>query len=351
MFTGLFNHPLKTRNKGDFCMLTYIGQRLLQLIPLLIAISIISFALIQLPPGDYLTTYINQLELSGTEVSEGTVISLKQQYGLDKPMYVQYFIWIKNIVLHGDSGRSFTWNEPVADVIGERLGLTIIISIMTLIFTWIIAIPIGIYSAVRQYSFLDYVFTLIGFIGLALPNFLIALVVIYTVFVNTGIAITGLFSPEYASAPWSVAKLLDMLQRIWVPILIIGTAGTAGLIRVMRGMLLDELQKQYVITARAKGLKEGKLLFKYPVRMAINPLISTIGWTLPAIISGEAIVSIVLNLPTTGPMLLDALMTQDMYLAGSFIFILSVLTVIGTLISDILLAWIDPRIRFGGVQD
>ncbi|MBS4217541.1 ABC transporter permease [Bacillus sp. FJAT-49711] len=332
-------------------MLTYIGQRLLQLIPLLIAISIISFALIQLPPGDYLTTYINQLELSGTDVSEGTVISLKRQYGLDKPIYVQYFIWIKNIVFHGDFGRSFTWNEPVADVIGERLGLTIVISIMTLIFTWIVAIPIGIYSAVRQYSFLDYVFTLIGFIGLALPNFLIALVVIYTVFVNTGVAITGLFSPEFASAPWSIAKLLDMLQRIWVPILIIGTAGTAGLIRVMRGMLLDELQKQYVITARAKGLKEGKLLFKYPVRMAINPLISTIGWTLPAIISGEAIVSIVLNLPTTGPMLLDALMTQDMYLAGSFIFILSVLTVIGTLISDILLAWIDPRIRFGGVQE
>jgi len=332
-------------------MLAYIGQRLLQLIPLLIAISIISFALIQLPPGDYLTTYINQLELSGTDVSESTVISLKRQYGLDKPIYVQYFIWIKNIVLHGDFGRSFTWNEPVADVIGERLGLTIVISIMTLIFTWIVAIPIGIYSAVRQYSILDYVFTLIGFIGLALPNFLIALVVIYTVFVNTGVAITGLFSPEYASAPWSIAKFFDMLQRIWVPILIIGTAGTAGLIRVMRGMLLDELQKQYVITARAKGLKEGKLLFKYPVRMAINPLISTIGWTLPAIISGEAIVSIVLNLPTTGPMLLDALMTQDMYLAGSFIFILSVLTVIGTLISDILLAWIDPRIRFGGVQE
>ncbi|MBS4194265.1 ABC transporter permease [Lederbergia citri] len=332
-------------------MLTYIGQRLLQLIPLLIAISIISFALIQLPPGDYLTTYINQLELSGTKVSEGTVISLKRQYGLDQPIYAQYFIWIKNIVLHGDFGRSFTWNEPVADVIGERLGLTIVISIMTLIFTWIIAIPIGIYSAVRQYSILDYVFTFIGFIGLALPNFLIALVVVYTVFVNTGVAITGLFSPEYVSAPWSIAKFLDMLQRIWVPILIIGTAGTAGLIRVMRGMLLDELQKQYVITARAKGLKEGKLLFKYPVRMAINPLISTIGWTLPAIISGEAIVSIVLNLPTTGPMLLDALMTQDMYLAGSFIFILSVLTVIGTLISDILLAWIDPRIRFGGVQE
>ncbi|CAM3929949.1 ABC transporter permease [Lederbergia lenta] len=332
-------------------MASYIGHRLMQLIPLLIAISIISFALIQLPPGDYLTTYIAQLEMSGNEVSEGTVQSLKNQYGLDKPVYVQYFIWIKNIVFHGDFGRSFTWNEPVKDVIGERLGLTIAISIFTLIFTWIVAIPIGIYSAIRQYSILDYVFTIIGFIGLALPNFLIALVVIYAVFVNTGVAITGLFSPEFVSAPWSIAKLMDMLQRIWVPVLIIGTAGTAGLIRVMRGMLLDELQKQYVITARAKGLKEGKLLFKYPVRMAINPLISTIGWTLPAIISGEAIVSIVLNLPTTGPMLLDALMTQDMYLAGSFILILSVLTIIGTLVSDILLAWIDPRIRFGGVQE
>lgn len=332
-------------------MLSYIGHRIIQLIPLLIAISIISFVIIQLPPGDYLTTYIAQLELSGNEVSEGTILALQRQYGLDKPMYTQYFIWIKNIVLHGDFGRSFTWNEPVRDVIGERLGLTILISIITLIFTWVVAIPIGIYSAVRQYSILDYVFTFIGFIGLALPNFLIALFVIYTVFVNTGVAITGLFSPEYVSAPWSFLKLMDMLQRIWVPILIIGTAGTAGLIRVMRGMLLDELQKQYVITGRAKGLKESRLLLKYPVRMAINPLISTIGWTLPALISSEAIVSIVLNLPTTGPMLLDALMTQDMYLAGSFILILSVLTVIGTLISDILLVWIDPRIRFGGLQE
>jgi len=332
-------------------MLTFIGHRLLQLIPLLIAISIISFVLIQLPPGDYLTTYIQQLELSGTDVSEGTVQSLKQQYGLDQPMYMQYFIWIKNILLHGDFGRSFTWNEPVSDVIGERLGLTVVISICTLIFTWIVAIPIGIYSAVRQYSFLDYVFTIVGFIGLALPNFLIALVALYTVFVNTGVALTGLFSPEYVNAPWSFAKLIDLLKHIWIPTLIIGTSGTAGLIRVMRGMLLDELQKQYVITARAKGVKEQKLLFKYPVRMAINPLISTIGWTLPAIISGEAIVSIVLNLPTTGPMLLDALMTQDMYLAGSFIFILSILTVIGTLLSDILLAWVDPRIRFGGVEE
>ncbi|OAS87817.1 MULTISPECIES: ABC transporter permease [Metabacillus] len=332
-------------------MLTFIGHRLIQLIPLLFAISIISFVLIQLPPGDYLTTYIQQLEMAGTDVSEGTVQSLKAQYGLDQPMYVQYMIWLKNIVLHGDFGRSFTWNEPVSDVIGERLGLTVVISICTLIFTWIIAIPIGIYSAVRQYSFMDYIFTFIGFIGLALPNFLIALVAIYTVFVNTGVALTGLFSPEYATAPWSFAKVIDLLKHIWIPTLIIGTSGTAGLIRVMRGMLLDELQKQYVITARAKGVREQTLLFKYPVRMAINPLISTIGWTLPAIISGEAIVSIVLNLPTTGPMLLDALMTQDMYLAGSFILILSILTVIGTLISDILLAWVDPRIRFGGVEE
>jgi len=332
-------------------MLTFIGHRLIQLIPLLIAISIISFVLIQLPPGDYLTTYIQQLKLSGTDVSEGTILSLKAQYGLDQPMYVQYLIWIKNIVLHGDFGRSFTWNEPVSDVIGERLGLTVIISICTLIFTWIIAIPIGIYSAVRQYSFMDYVVTFIGFIGLALPNFLIALVAIYAVFVNTGVALTGLFSADYAAAPWSFAKIIDLLKHIWIPTLIIGTSGTAGLIRVMRGMLLDELQKQYVITARAKGVREQTLLFKYPVRMAINPLISTIGWTLPAIISGEAVVSIVLNLPTTGPMLLKALMTQDMYLAGSFILILSVLTVIGTLISDILLAWVDPRIRFGGVEE
>ncbi len=307
--------------------------------------------LINLSCRDYLTTYINQLELSGTEVSEGTIMSLQRQYGLDKPMYAQYFIWIKNIVLHGDFGRSFTWNEPVSDVIGERLGLTIVISILTLILTWIIAIPIGIYSAIRQYSIFDYIFTFIGFIGLAIPNFLIALFVIYTVFVHTGVAITGLFSPEYVSAPWSIDKILDMLQRIWVPVLIIAVSGTAGLIRVMRGMLLDELQKQYVITARAKGVKEKKLLFKYPVRMAINPIISTIGWTLPAIISGEAIVSIVLNLPTTGPMLLEALMNQDMYLAGSFILLLSILTIIGTLISDILLAWLDPRIRFGGVEE
>ncbi|CAG7597776.1 Nickel transport system permease protein NikB [Paenibacillus solanacearum] len=332
-------------------MLHFIGHRVLQLIPLLIAISIIVFVIIQLPPGDFLTTYIQQLELSGSKVDASTIISLKQQYGLDQPMYMQYFIWMKNIILHGDLGRSFQWNLPVSQVIGERLGLTMAISVLTLIFVWVVAIPIGIYSATHQYSILDYVFTFIGFIGLAVPGFLIALILVYAVFVNTGLSITGLFSPEFQDAPWSWDKIVNMMQRIWLPIVVIGMSGTAGLIRVTRGMLLDELQNQYVITARAKGVEERRLLFKYPVRMAINPLISTIGWTLPSIISGEAIVSIVLNMPTTGPILLKALMFQDMYLAGSFLLILSVLTVIGTLLSDILLAVVDPRIRFGGVQE
>lgn len=332
-------------------MLNYISYRILQLIPLLIAISIIVFVIIQLPPGDFLTQYIAQLKNSGTAVSEGTIASLQMQYGLDKSMYIQYIIWIKNIILHGDFGRSFQYNQPVADVIGPRLSLTLVISLISLIFVWAVAIPIGIYSATHQYSFLDYVFTFIGFIGLAMPGFLIALVLIYFIFAQTGVAITGLFSPEFADAPWSMAKVLNMLPRLVLPVIVIGMSGTASLIRVTRGMLLDELSKQYVITARAKGVSENKLLFKYPVRMAINPLISTIGWTLPALISGEAIVAIVLNLQTTGPMLLKALMFQDMYLCGSFLLILSVMTVLGTLLSDILLAIVDPRIRFGGVAE
>jgi peptide/nickel transport system permease protein len=307
--------------------------------------------IIQLPPGDFLSQYIAQLQNSGTAVSEGTIASLQMQYGLDKSMYIQYIIWVKNILLHGDFGRSFQYNQPVADVIGPRLSLTLIISLISLVFVWIVAIPIGIYSATHQYSFLDYVFTFIGFIGLAIPGFLIALVLIYFIFAQTGVALTGLFSPEFADAPWSMAKVMNMLPRLVLPVIVIGMSGTASLIRVTRGMLLDELSKQYVITARAKGVTENKLLFKYPVRMAINPLISTIGWTLPALISGEAIVAIVLNLQTTGPMLLKALMFQDMYLCGSFLLILSILTVLGTLLSDILLALIDPRIRFGGVAE
>ncbi len=329
-------------------LLNYIGARLLQLIPLLIAITIIIFVVIQLPPGDYLTTYIANLERAGADVSESYVQNLRDRYGLDQPIYLQYFIWMKNIILQGDLGRSFQWEAPVTQVIGERIGITMFIAILTLLFTWLIALPIGIYSAIRQYSLFDYLFTFFGFIGLATPSFLIALLIVYVVFTTTGVSLTGLFSPEFQGEPWSIGKFFDMLPRLWLPIVVVGTASVAALIRVTRAMLLDELQKQYVITARAKGVSEHKLLFKYPVRVAINPLISTIGWTLPAIIGGEIIVSIVLNLPTTGPMLLRALQSQDMYLAGGFILIISVLTVIGTLISDILLAWLDPRIRFGG---
>lgn len=329
-------------------MLTYIGRRLLQLVPLLVAISMVVFLIIQMPPGDFLTTYVDQLKLSGTDVADSTIIHLTAQYGLNEPIYVQYWIWIKNIVLHGDMGTSFQWNLPVSQVIGERLALTMLISVISLAVVWAIAIPVGIYSATHQYSVGDYVFSFLGFIGMAVPGFLIALILVYVVFDTTGVSITGLFSPEYQDVPWSVEKVLNMLPRLAIPVILVGLSGTATLIRVMRGMLLDELSKQYVITARAKGVGETKLLFKYPVRMAINPLVSTIGWTLPALISGEAIVGIVLNLPTTGPVLLKALMVQDMYLAGSFLLILSVLTVVGTLLSDILLAALDPRIRFGG---
>ncbi|MDF2725570.1 MAG: transporter permease [Paenibacillus sp.] len=329
-------------------VLIYTARRLLQLIPLLFAISIAVFLIIQMPPGDFLTTYVDQLKLSGTDVAESTIAHLTAQYGLNEPIYVQYWIWIKNIVLHGDLGTSFQWNMPVSQVIGDRLALTMLISILSLVIVWAIAIPVGIYSATHQYSAGDYAFSFLGFIGMAVPGFLIALILVYFVFQTTGVSITGLFSPEYQDAPWSLGKVLNMLPRLAVPVILVALSGTASLIRVMRGMLLDELAKQYVITARAKGVGETKLLFKYPVRMAINPLVSTIGWTLPALISGEAIVGIVLNLPTTGPLLLKALMVQDMYLAGSFLLILSVLTVIGTLLSDILLAALDPRIRFGG---
>ncbi|MGQ9632463.1 MAG: ABC transporter permease [bacterium] len=332
-------------------MLSYIARRLVQLIPLLLVISVITFIIIELPPGDFLTMHIIQLRQSGTEVAEEEIARLTRQYGLDKPLHVRYFMWMWNIIRYGNLGRSFQWDKPVSEVIGERIVLTMVISILTLIFTWIIAVPIGIYAATHQYSTSDYVLTFLGFIGLSVPGFLLALVVMYISFTYLGISVTGLFSPEYADAPWSWAKVVNMLQRIWVPIIVIGLGGTAGLIRVMRACLLDELRKQYVITARAKGVPERKLLFKYPVRVAINPLISTIGWLLPSIVSGSVLVSVVLNLPITGPVLLRALMFQDMYLAGSFVMILSVLTVIGTLISDILLAWLDPRIRYGGVAE
>lgn len=332
-------------------MLGYIGRRALQIIPLLIALSILIFIIIQLPPGDYMTMYVQQLRLAGNDVTEAEITRLNNLYHLDRPLYDQFFLWIKGIVTEGNFGWSMQWNRPVMEVLGERIGLTIIVSILTLIFTWAVAIPIGIYTATHQYSLGDYFFTFVGFIGISVPGFLIVLVIVYTVFTQTGVAITGLFSAEYLNAPWSLARVVDMLKHVWLPMIVIGLSGTAGLIRTMRGMLLDELQKQYVITARAKGVAERTLLFKYPVRIATNPMISTIGWLLPGIISGESLVSIVLNMPTTGPLLVKGLLAQDMYLAGSFLLITASLTVIGTLLSDICLAWLDPRIRYGAATE
>lgn len=326
-------------------MLTYIVRRILYMIPTLFIISMISFAIIELPPGDYLTAYMANLASSGTQATQDQIASLKQLYGLDQPVYVRYFKWIWRL-LQGDMGISFEWNRPVADLIWERLAYTFAISLFTIFFIWLLAFPIGIYSAVRQYSPLDYLFTALSFIGLGLPNFMIALVLLWLAFSYWGVALTGLFSAEYTEAPWSVAKFIDLLKHIWVPVIILGTGGAAGLIRTMRANLLDELSKPYVVSARANGVPEWRLLFKYPVRIAINPFISTIGWYLPQLVSGSVIVAVVLSLPTTGPLLLNALLNQDMYLAGSFIMMLSVLTVIGTLISDILLAWVDPRIRY-----
>ncbi len=327
-------------------MLSYIIRRLLIMIPTLVAISIISFTIIQLPPGDFLTTYVAQREASGESVDQAEVDSLKQRFGLDQPVYIQYLRWAWNF-LHGDFGHSFEWNRPVSSLIAERIPFTIVVSVSTLLFTWLISLPIGIYSAVRQYSWVDYFLTLIGFIGLATPNFLFALVLLWFSYAYLGMSIGGLFSPEYLEAPWSWAKVLDLLRHLWIPVIIVGTAHTAKFIRIIRGNLLDELKKPYVNAARAKGLSETRLILKYPVRVAINPLVSTIGWTLPELISGIAVTAVVLNLPTSGPLLLGALLSKDMQLAGSFIMLLSFLTVIGTLISDILLAWVDPRIRFG----
>ena len=326
-------------------MLEFIGRRLLLLVPTIILISIISFILIQLPPGDFLTSYIMQLESGGQLVDQALIDSLKQQYGLDEPIYVQYVKWVSNIVLRGDFGQSFTWKEPVKDLIWERLGLTIVISLASLLFIWVVAFPIGIYSAIKQYSAGDYFFTFISFLGLGIPPFLLALVVMWIAFSQFGVSVGGLFSTQYSDAPWSWNKVIDLLQHLWIPMVVLGMGGTAALIRIMRANLLDELHKPYVTTSRSKGMPETKLIIKHPVRVALNPFISTIGWTLPGLVSGSVIVSVVLNLPTTGPILLRALQSQDMYLAGTIVMMLSILTVIGTLVSDILLAWLDPRIR------
>ena len=332
-------------------LLNYILKRVLQMIPLIVAVSVLIFIIIQLPPGDYLTTYIIQLETSGMEVNQSEIINLTKQYGLDKPVYQQYFFWVSNIVTKLDFGRSFQWNRTVLSLLEERLPATIAISLLSLVITWLIAIPVGIVSATNQYSGFDYFFQMFGFVGMSCPSFLLALASVFIIFVTTGESLTGLNSPEFVQQSMSWAKLLDMLPRLALVIFIIAISQTAGMIRSMRAMLLDELQKQYVVTARAKGVKEKRLLWKYPIRMAFNPQISTIGWVLPGLIGGEMIVSTVLSLPTMGPLVRRALTNQDMYLAGSYLLITSFLTVIGTLISDILLAIVDPRIKFGGVAE
>jgi len=328
-------------------MASYVLRRVLALIPLLLILSIVVFVIIELPPGDFLTVYVERLKASGVLVNEEEIARLTKEYALDQPLHVRYFTWIKNIIIKGDFGRSFQWNKPVSELINERVALSAVISLFSIAFVWIVGISIGIFSAVKQYSTFDYIFTFIGFIGVSIPGFLLALIIIWFAYTKLDIYISGLFSEAFVDAPWSFAKFLDMLKHIWVPVIIIAISGIAGNIRIMRANLLDELRKQYVVVARAKGLSEKKLLFKYPIRIAVNPMISTIGWTLPSIFSGESLSSIILNLPTIGPLLMQALLAQDMYLAGSLILIMGALTLIGTLISDILLAWADPRIRLG----
>jgi peptide/nickel transport system permease protein len=328
-------------------VLNYILRRLAIIVPMLFVLSVVSFAVIQLPPGDYLSTYITQLEAMGRKFNDAEIASLKAQYGLDQPMFVQYLKWMRT-VFNGTFGRSFLWEMTVAEVLATRLPMTIAISLASLIVVWAIAIPIAIISATRHNTLVDYFFTLLGFIGLASPSFLLALVLGWLLFNISGRMITGLYSQEFVNAPWSWAKFLNLLSNVWFPVIVIGIGGTAGLIRTLRATLLDELRKPYVTTARAKGLNETRLLLKYPIRIAMNPIFSTIGWVLPGLINGGVIVGIVLNLQTIGPVLMRATLSQDMYLAGSIVLILSALTVVGTFVSDILLAWLDPRIRFGG---
>ena len=326
-------------------MQSYLLQRLIYMIFLLWLVSIVTFVVIQLPPGDYLSTYISRLEQqSGGTVSDEEIQALREQYGMDLPMYKRYLRWMGQ-VFQGEYGFSYDWQQPVSDIIWERLALTFFIGIVSVIITYAIAIPIGIYSATHQYSVGDYVATTIGFIGLAIPSFMLALILLFVSFRFFGVNLSGLFSPQYLDAPWSMAKFLDLLKHLPIPVVVVSMAGTAGLIRVLRATLLDELQKQYVVTARSKGVNERTLLFKYPVRVAMNPLISNLAWLFPALISGATIVDIVLGLPTAGPMLFRSLITQDTFLTATILLFMTVLTVVGTTISDILLVIVDPRIR------
>ena len=325
-------------------MIRYIIQRLLLLPFLLFAFSIVVFVIIQAPPGDFLTAYVATLASSGTSMSADHIAALRHQYGLDEPMLIQYLRWMENL-LQGNLGLSLEYQRPNAELIGEQLVLTIVLALFSFVFTWIVAVPAGIYSATHQRSVVDYILTVVNYVGVATPNFLLALVLMWIAFAYFDIGVTGLFSDDYVNAPWSVARVVDLMQHVWLPAVVLGIAGTARLTRVMRANLLDELNKPYVVTARAKGLSEWRLVLRYPARLALNPLISTIGWYLPLLFSGSLIVATVMNLPNIGPLLLRALINQDMYLAGAILLIYCFLTIIGTLISDVLLAWADPRIR------
>jgi peptide/nickel transport system permease protein len=328
-------------------MARFILQRLMLLPLLMVIFSIMVFVIVEAPPGDFLTSYIATLSSSGSSIGAEQVEALRAQYGLDQPLYVQYLKWMGNL-LQGDLGLSLEYQRPNSELIGEQLVLTIVLALFSFVLTWIIAVPAGIYSAIRQRSVLDYLLTIVNYVGVATPNFMLALVLMWVAFAYFGIGITGLFSPDYQGAPWSWDKFVDLMAHVWLPSLVLGIAGTARLTRVMRANLLDELNKPYVVTARAKGLSEWTLVLRYPVRLAFNPLISTIGWYLPQLFSGSLIVATVMNLPNIGPLLLRALVNQDMYLAGSILLIYCMLTIVGTLLSDILLAWIDPRIRMDG---
>lgn len=337
-------------------MLKYTLHRILILIPTLIVISLVTFTIIQLPPGDFLSNQIDELRSQGDTAALEKIQFLRQQFGLDKPFIEQYAVWVGfwpgsngfSGLLQGDWGWSFEYDLPVKDVVGDRLLLSFVLNFSIIVFTWLVSFPIGAYAATHQYSWSDYGLTLLGYVGLATPNFLFALVLMYFANVHFGLSIGGIMDPEYIGQPWSLAKAESVLRHLWIPVIVIGTSGTAGMIRRLRANLLDELQKQYVTTARAKGLPQFRLLMKYPMRMALNPFISDLGSELPKVISGSAVVAVVLSLQTSGPMLLDALRSQDQYLAGSFLMFLSLLAVIGTFISDLLLAALDPRIRLTG---
>ncbi len=323
----------------------FIIRRLIGIIPFVLLVSVSVFILIKLPPGDFVSHYAASLAAAGETVDDAMLANMRVHYGLDQNWLVQYWDWISGVMV-GDFGYSFKWEQPVSSLIGERMALTLILSVATLLFTWAIALPAGVYSAVRRYSWGDYLVTMAGFVGLAIPSFLLGLVLMYVGVTVFHADVGGLFSPDYLNAPWSWGRAADLAKHLWIPMVILGAHGSASLIRIMRANLIDQLHQPYVDTARAKGLSELTLLIRYPIRIALNPFISTLGWVLPNLVSGSVIVSIVLNLPTAGPMLFDALLAQDQYLAGAFLLLLCSLTVIGALVSDILLAMLDPRIRF-----